>query len=371
MMVMFTEMNNDAQTNFTTKNLPEIQMVVYSLELYTFMLLVGILILILGLYCTTNILHIFRTKENNYNKLNNFKKINIKSTNIFKVFYSYNCNDQQYDLQSIVLPIDRESIQRIFYMRNMQFISHPNIFSNVKSVFVQKSVIYNNFTVTTQFDKYLKNNQNLCEIQNIDDLMGILVQISNAVEYLHCMHIVHGDIRPANIFIYEVNTKNKEISCRKRIEGMLTNFRSSCISFEYFNESENENEIKYEVQKYVDVQNVQHAQYLAPELVSVGKRTFSTDVYAFGVTMLELSTPYLYIQDAQETLSEKLETIPGADISTQLQALIKSCLAYSPQDRPSMESVRVQLVSLRNQYRAYQFQNIVYDDDGEIIAMYL
>jgi serine/threonine protein kinase len=93
----------------------------------------------------------------------------------------------------------------------------------------------------------------------------IMLQICDAVIYIHSKNIIHRDIKPQNIY-YDANGEVK-----------LGDFGISFLLNSTFNVNENKRVMGT-------------AQYLAPEIIKGKTPSFQSDIYALGITFFELLT---------------------------------------------------------------------------------
>jgi eukaryotic-like serine/threonine-protein kinase len=109
------------------------------------------------------------------------------------------------------------------------------------------------------------------------------------------------------------------------------------------------------------------ALYSSPEQLQGQKATPKSDVYSLGATLYQAATgePPFAGSTPIEIASQHVSKIPtpprerGADVSENLEAMILSCLAKDPADRPTAEEARSHLDAEITAARATQAQPVV------------
>ncbi|KAH7335023.1 kinase-like domain-containing protein [Rhizoctonia solani] len=156
------------------------------------------------------------------------------------------------------------------------------------------------------------------------------VQISDSISYLHSQGVVHGDIKGANILVSHDYTPkladfgNAWWSKGSQSLGFSTTTSNASMS----------------------------VRWAAPELFSGNvPQGFETDVYALGMTILEVITgllPYESLNDfavfgkiVTKTPPARPESIPsGIEQADLLWSLLTSCWNPKPEARPTASKVR-------------------------------
>lgn len=152
---------------------------------------------------------------------------------------------------------------------------------------------------------------------SFDSYVKILWQIASGMADIHAARLVHRDIKPNNI---KINN-----------EGVVRIFDFGCC--------------RSEGDDACTVGFVGTRGFSAPELFGHGDVFFDhkVDVYSFGATSLYLLTkglPEPLRKLPPEPLPENAFTHPSIALSSELVAVLESCLATAPASRPEMSSVR-------------------------------
>ncbi|QRV79462.1 Serine/threonine-protein kinase [Ceratobasidium sp. AG-Ba] len=153
------------------------------------------------------------------------------------------------------------------------------------------------------------------------DRLRLCRQISAAVDYLHNVGIIHGDIKGANILISHAG------------DAKLTDFGNSILK---------SSTIQFTGEMSRDLS----LRWAAPELIEGSIRSSKeADIYALAMTILETITgnvPYAGRDDCKVmfTVVIKREPPPRPDnMTTELWILLGRCWKVEPMDRPTAREV--------------------------------
>jgi serine/threonine protein kinase len=160
----------------------------------------------------------------------------------------------------------------------------------------------------------------------IERALRIMLQISRAMIAAHGAGVVHGDIKPRNIFLINSSGRDDQV---KLCDFGLAN-------------SPDGHKVVSNTGTIIGT-----PAYLAPEQVrGDAGQDFRVDLYGFGCTAFELLTGRLahHASSPGGMLASKLaasvlvspaELVPEADIPAELDELVIRCLSSNPADRPS------------------------------------
>ncbi|KAI4986478.1 hypothetical protein ZWY2020_019108 [Hordeum vulgare] len=144
----------------------------------------------------------------------------------------------------------------------------------------------------------------------------IIKGISEGLQFLHERHIIHLDLKPANILLDD------------RMVPKITNFDlSRCLGG-----NQRQNITKTMLGTFG---------YLAPEFYEMGAITSGTDLYSLGVIIIEILTGQKGYQDTEQVLeswSYKMERSQRDTLLEQIRVCYEialECIDFNPKKRPT------------------------------------
>ncbi|CAK83946.1 unnamed protein product (macronuclear) [Paramecium tetraurelia] len=195
----------------------------------------------------------------------------------------------------------------------LQESSHPNIVKLYK-VLVAYNFIYliMEKLVGTTLDVVLKE-QTLDELQ----IRNIMLQVLNALAFIHRKGIIHRDLKPENIFISNGN--------HVKLIDLGLGYQIVC--------------------RGIIGQQVGTPYYIAPELINGCEQTQALDIFSLGVIFYQMLcnnkhpiwTQGQTKKDYYRTLSREFHITYPSHLSEMAQDFIKNTLTRSPIDRMTAE----------------------------------
>ncbi|KAI6097182.1 kinase-like domain-containing protein [Pisolithus sp. B1] len=179
-------------------------------------------------------------------------------------------------------------------------------------------------------------------VQNTEnDPRPLLEDIASGLYYLHSheLGLVHGDLRGVNAVVSN--------DCR----ALLTDFGLSTLNISTFSMT-------------VNPKNGISLRWTAPELLEDGRASKASDVWAFGMTILELFTRAVPFSDCSSSarvmsriMTGKLPPRPSAEATQSRMAdvwweICTSCWGSNPSSRPTMRDIVETVKAVLHQARA-------------------
>ncbi len=174
-----------------------------------------------------------------------------------------------------------------------------------------------------------------------DQVIGILLQVCDALIAAHAANIVHRDLKLDNVFLID----NPDDPSTPRVK--LLDWGIAKV-------------ISNDVRHTIEGQLVGTPQYLAPEQARGASVSPQTDVYSLGVMAYELFLEQLPFEaeTTAEIMAMHLRCTPPPpselwpDIPPGLENLLLAMLAKNPEARPTMLAVAHTLELVRNELQA-------------------
>jgi eukaryotic-like serine/threonine-protein kinase len=143
-----------------------------------------------------------------------------------------------------------------------------------------------------------------------DRAVDLLLQVCAGLEHAHAAGLVHRDIKPQNVLVRRDGVvKIADFGIARTMQATQLTQVGTVLGT---------------------------AAYLAPEQASGEPVTAAADIYALGAVAYELlsgRTPYRF-ETLTELIVKQQEPPPPLERSPELDAVVRRCLAYKPEDRP-------------------------------------
>ncbi|EFN50522.1 hypothetical protein CHLNCDRAFT_29026, partial [Chlorella variabilis] len=146
-----------------------------------------------------------------------------------------------------------------------------------------------------------------------------LLDAARGLEYLHSCNIMHGDLKPQNVLLKTAGNDRRGFVCKLGDFGL--------------------SRMLPETQTHVNTGSYGTVTHASPELLTDGRLTKASDVFAFGILLWELVTGLRLFPDmhhmqiiVQVTQKGYRPPIP-ADFPPPLADLVRRCWAEDPRAR--------------------------------------
>lgn len=177
---------------------------------------------------------------------------------------------------------------------NLMSLDHPNVCSiyGVSEV-LNHACIVMDYIDGQQLDSWLAENDHHAQKK-----MHIFKQLLNAISYLHKLQVFHGDLKPQNIIVNE-------------LDHLIVIDLGLARKFQQHKDNE----------KYQDLRAFSR-NWSAPEQVAGEAHTATCDVYSLGAVLQYLLAANCTTSTGRQPVKDK-----------ELNALVKKAMAEDPQDR--------------------------------------
>ena len=186
---------------------------------------------------------------------------------------------------------------------------------------------------------YIRSTSQTGKLLSIPAIVHLFSSIGMAVDYAHQQHIIHGDLKPANILLDKQNTAHSPIG-----EPMVTDFGMARLmgpaggnTGVWWNSS---------------------PLYISPEQVMGAPASEHSDIYSLGIMLYEICTgtlPFLG-NNAAAIMMQQVNTMPASpslinpNLPPALSAVIMRCIAKDPAARfPSASAMVAALADVTQQ----------------------
>ncbi len=199
--------------------------------------------------------------------------------------------------------------------RTLASLRHPNIISVLDYGFDEARQPYFTMELLTESQNILDAGRDQPLAQQVE----LLVQVLQALAYLHRQGIIHRDLKPDNVHVVDGRVK-------------VLDFGLAAAR---------------QVLEQGDERVVGTLAYMAPEMLMGGQVTQASDLYAVGLIAYELFAgrhPF-NLKDTRSLVNHILNTVPDVtalNVDEPLRMTLQKLLAKKPEDRYSSASEMIQ-----------------------------
>ena len=268
------------------------------------------------------------------NKLSNFEIISEIGRGSFSTVYKVKCKIDNciYAMKEVNLPnLNHKEIDNSFNeVQILSKIKSEYIISYIDS-FSQNGKLYliTEYAEFGDMEQIIKNRQITKNYFNENHLINIWKQIIKGILVLHKNHILHRDLKSANIFIIDEKIEKIKI-------GDLN------------------------VSRIINEQKLKHTQtgtpyYSSPEIWNNKPYDYKSDIWSLGCLFYEMTSFNLpFIGHSMKEIYDKIEEcfIPQIPkhYSNNIKIIIKMCLRYNDKLRPTAEELIDYINSLEGNF---------------------
>jgi tetratricopeptide (TPR) repeat protein len=199
--------------------------------------------------------------------------------------------------------------------RTLSSLRHPNIISVLDYGFDEERQPYFTMELLTESQNILAAGRD----KSLANQVELLVQVLQALAYLHHQGIIHRDLKPDNVHVVDERVKVLDFG--------LASARH--------------------MPEQVDERIVGTLAYMAPETLMGGQVSEASDLYAVGLIAYELFAGHhpFNLKDTRSLVNSILTTVPDLselDVDAALRLALGKLLAKKPEDRYSSAREMIQ-----------------------------
>ena len=195
-------------------------------------------------------------------------------------------------------------------------------------------------------NKIISDNNKLKIYFSETELINIYLQISSGLKAIHEKHIIHRDLKSANIFIVQKNDLILKIG-------------------------------DFNVSKKIDYLNLKNTQtgtpyYASPEIWENKPYDFKSDIWSLGCLFYEiasLSTPFkgLNMKELFECIEKGIFAPLPKQYSNNITKIIKMCLRHDANLRPNINEIKYFIENLKMELKFKRIYDEHYYENNNII----
>jgi len=255
--------------------------------------------------------------------------------------------NKNYDNKFVIkaVQIKKTGIQSLMEVSIMSTYRHPSLIRSIninmcnkcnELLYICQEKAKYNMKEFIDEGNYLDNSTKSTPFQLNNIIYDHFLQICGGVKFMHSCSIVHGDIKPQNILIFDDGIKLSDFGCSAIIDGVNKQSLAGTI------------------------------RYNAPEVLISSRSMFESDIWSLGCVFYEMASGKVLVpeDDREDRITRAIlavksiqiwregegDTIygkvPDYDIrpimfrlSGFVAELVKNMTKYSPEDRPSIKDI--------------------------------